>query len=516
MKSTRAPVHAAGVRYISIDPLGPRFGPLYGAADANRTLCTRSPSVARQPAGKRPPISARSLRIFVAGAFELAESSYAPVALAVLRWPEAGLQYVGETMESDVGIVGYDCLSPLGTTFRSTWQELINNRSGIRFIDRYDPAKETLKGVSSIAFGGQVPVAYAEMAGSNERFNRCPEPAHHCISPVCRRIFKEIDFNISQHDPQRVAILGATALTSGISQHTLTATQRPYVNFILNQCHNIPLTVAAKEFGLQGPSFSISGACASGNHAVFVAYHLVKTGLLDCALVAGYEFPLLPICVAGFEWLHALYKRDKPDDRAYDTPEAASRPFSRDRRGLLLAEAVGAVLISNLTYARRFGWPIKAVIRGGHMNSDGDHLTRMAPDNVVVCMRQALSAAQCSADDIACVNAHATSTPVGDAGELYALQKVFGDRLAKLPVVANKSQLGHSLGASSVLELMLAVEGMNKRVLLPTLNYVLDSALPPAFIANEAIAYEHRITLLNSFGFGGTNTSLVVELFNYH
>jgi 3-oxoacyl-[acyl-carrier-protein] synthase II len=183
---------------------------------------------------------------------------------------------------------------------------------------------------------------------------------------------------------------------------------------------------------------------------------------------------------------------------------------------LLLAEAVGAVLISNLTYARRIGWPIKAMIRGGYMNSDGDHLTRMAPDNVFVCMREALSAAQCSAEDIDCVNAHATSTPVGDAGELYALQKVFGDRLAKLPVVANKSQLGHSLGASSVLELMLAVEGMNERVLLPTLNYVPDPSLPRAFIPDEAIAYEHRMTLLNSFGFGGTNTSLVVELSNYH
>jgi 3-oxoacyl-[acyl-carrier-protein] synthase II len=419
-------------------------------------------------------------------------------------------------MEGDVGIVGYDCLSPLGTTFRSTWQGLVNNRSGIRFIDRYDPAKETLKGVSVVEFGGQIPVAYAEMAGSSERFNRCPEPAHHCIGPVCRRLFEEIDFNIAQHDPQRIAILGATALTSEISQHTLTATQRPYVNFILNQCHNIPLTVVAKEFGLQGPSFSISGACASGNHAVFVGYHLVKTGLLDCALVAGYEFPLLPICVAGFEWLHALYKRDKSDDRAYDCPGAASRPFSRDRRGLLLAEAVGAVLISNVTYARRIGWPIKAMIRGGYMNSDGDHLTRMAPDNVFVCMREALSAAQCSAEDIDCVNAHATSTPVGDAGELYALQRVFGDRLAKLPVVANKSQLGHSLGASSVLELMLAVEGMNERVLLPTLNYVPDPSLPRAFIPDEAIAYEHRMTLLNSFGFGGTNTSLVVELSNYH
>jgi 3-oxoacyl-[acyl-carrier-protein] synthase II len=419
-------------------------------------------------------------------------------------------------MECDVGIVGYDCLSPLGTTFRSTWRELVNNRSGIRFIDRYDPIKEPLKGVSSVAFGGQIPMAYAEMAGSIERFSRCPEPAHHCIAPACRRIFEEIHFNISQHDPQRIAVLGASALTSEISQHTLTVTQRPYVNFILNQCHNIPLTVVAKEFGLQGPSFSISGACASGNHAVFVAYHFVKTGLLDCALVAGYDFPLLPICVGGFEWLHALYKRDKPDDRAYDLPEAASRPFSRDRRGLLLAEAVGAVLISNLGYARRFGWPIKAVIRGGYMNSDGDHLTRMAPENVAVCMRGALSAAQCSVDDIDCVNAHATSTPVGDASELQALQKVFGDRLTSLPVIANKSQLGHSLGASSILELLLAVEGMNQRVLLPTLNYEPDPLLPRAFIPREAVAHDHKVTLLNSFGFGGTNSSLVVGLNGHH
>ena len=155
-------------------------------------------------------------------------------------------------MEGDVGIVGYDCLSPLGTTFRSTWHGLVNNRSGIRFIDRYDPAKETLKGVSVVEFGGQIPVAYAEMAGSSERFNRCPEPAHHCIGPVCRRLFEEIDFNIAQHDPQRIAILGATALTSEISQHTLTETQRPYVNFILNQCHNIPLTVVARESGSAG------------------------------------------------------------------------------------------------------------------------------------------------------------------------------------------------------------------------------------------------------------------------
>ena len=414
-------------------------------------------------------------------------------------------------MGNEVGIAGFDCFSPLGTTFDATWQALVDNRSGIGFIDRYDPAEQALSGVSSVAFGGQIPLGYDEMAGSTERFRRSPEPAHHCVSPVCRRLFEAIGFNIAEHNPQRIALLGATALTSQISQHALTTTQRPYVNFVLNQCHNIPLALVAKEFGLQGPSFTIGGACASGNHALLIAHGMIKSGMLDCAIVVGFEFPLLPINAGGFEWLRALYKRDRQDDRAYDRPEAASRPFSQDRRGLLLAEAVGAVLLSDVAYAQRIGWPIKARIRGGYMNSDGHHLTRMMPDNVVACIRGALEAARCGPDDIDCINAHATSTPVGDAGELSGLSQVFGARLTEVPVVANKSQLGHSLGASAILELMAAVEGMNRGVVLPTLNHIPDPSLPEAFFPTKAIAYKHAVTLLNSFGFGGTNASLIVE-----
>jgi 3-oxoacyl-[acyl-carrier-protein] synthase II len=413
-------------------------------------------------------------------------------------------------MDNRVGIVAYDCLSPLGSTLPATWKQLVNNRSGVTLIDRYDPSRETLVGVSSIAFAGQVPLTYAEMAGSRERYERSPEPSSHCVRTVCARVLAEIGFDVSRHDPQRIALFGATALTAQISQHALTTTGRPYVNFILNQCHNIPLAMVAREFGLQGPSFSIGGACASGNHALFLAYHFIKAGLVDCALVAGFEFPLLPICVGGFEWLRALYKRDKRDDRAYDHPEAASRPFSRDRRGFVLAEAVGVVFLSGLEYARQSAWPVKAIIEGGYMNSDGDHLTRMSPRNIVICMREAIKAAGRRPDDIECVNAHATSTPVGDAAELRGLHEVFGHRLTEIPVVANKSQLGHSLGASAVLELMFAVEGMNAGVVLPTLNHVRDPDLPDAFIPPSAIEYEHRATLLNSFGFGGTNASLVV------
>jgi 3-oxoacyl-[acyl-carrier-protein] synthase II len=319
-----------------------------------------------------------------------------------------------------------------------------------------------------------------------------------------------LDFNIADHNPQRIGMIGATALTSQISQDTLSRSQRPYVNFILNQCHNIPLALVAKEFGLQGPSFTIGGACASGSHALFVAHQLIKSGVLDCALVVGYEFPLLPINAGAFEWIRALYKRDRPSDRAHDNPEASSRPFSVDRRGLLLAEAVGAVFLTDIRYSRRFDWPIKATIRGGYMNSDGYHLTRLAPENVVACMRGALAAAQCTPDDIECVNAHATSTPVGDAGELMGLAQLFGSRLRQLPVVANKSQLGHSLGASAILECMAAVEGMNRGVLLPTLNHIPDPTLPEAFFPTEASEFGHKMTLLNSFGFGGTNASLIV------
>jgi Beta-ketoacyl synthase, N-terminal domain len=139
-------------------------------------------------------------------------------------------------MDRQVGIVAYDCLSPLGTTFGATWKELVNERSGIAFIDRYDPGKETLSGVSSIAYAGQVPLTYAEMAGSPEGWRRSPEPSSHCVRTVCQRVLEDLDFDLSRHDPQRIAVFGATALTAQISQHVLETTSRPYASFILNQC----------------------------------------------------------------------------------------------------------------------------------------------------------------------------------------------------------------------------------------------------------------------------------------
>ncbi len=410
-----------------------------------------------------------------------------------------------------VVIVDYDCLSSLAADLDGTWAAAADNRSGMRPIDRYDPAAEGFQGVPAIAYAGQVPLSFAELAGSADRYEKWPEPGYHATRLLAGRILRRVGFDVSQHEPQRLGVLGGTALTAQISQDIVTRTGRADTKFILHQCHNTPLAAAAGDCGFQGPSFSIGSACASSGHALFLAGQLIKAGVVDAALVVGFEFPVLPICVGGFEWLKALYRRDDPHDRAFADPAAASRPFSGDRRGFLLAEGAGAALVSRQSYAAAHGWPVRVALRGGYVNSDAGHLTRISRDNIARCMRAALADARCNVEQVECINAHATSTPLGDESEMWALADVFGERLRQTPVVANKSQIGHALGASLILALMLAAEGMRHGVALPTLNHQPDARLPAACTRPRACEYGHGVTLLNSFGFGGTNVSLVLE-----
>jgi 3-oxoacyl-[acyl-carrier-protein] synthase II len=418
---------------------------------------------------------------------------------------------VDNSMENRIAIVDYDCLTSLGTDVDSTWAAAAANRSGVRHIDRYVPGEDRFQGVPDIAYAGQIPISFEELAGSADRYEKWPEPGYHAAKLLARRIFGRIGFDVSRHEPQRIGVLGGTALTSEISQDIVMRTGKPDTKFILHQCHNTPLAAVASDFGLQGPSFSVSSACASSGHALFLAGQLIKAGVIDAALVTGFEFPVLPVCVGGFEWMKALYRRDDPNDRAYGAPGAASRPFSGDRRGFLLAEGAGAAFVASASYAEAQGWPVRAVLRGGYVNSDGGHLTRISPENAARCMRGAMADAGFVPADVECVNAHATSTPLGDESEMRALHEVFGEHLRQAPVVANKSQLGHTLGASFILAMVLAAEGMRHGVVLPTLNHLPDSRLPEALVPTEAVNHEHAVTLLNSFGFGGTNVSLVLE-----
>lgn len=413
-------------------------------------------------------------------------------------------------MTKEIAIVDYDCITSAGLDVTSTWERLAANGSGACPINRYAPDSEAFQGVPDIAYAAQIPMPYSELAGSEDVYEKWPEPGLHAVRQIAERIMGRLGFDISQHDPQRIGILGGTALTSQISQDIVTRSGKPDTKFILHQCHNVPLAAVASTYGFQGPSFSISSACASSGHALFLAGQLIRSGMIDAALVVGHEFPVLPICVGGFEWLKALYRRDDPKDRAWSDASAASRPFSRDRRGFLIAEGAGAVFVASPEYAKKMNWPVRATVRGGYMNSDAGHFTRISPDNITRCMKSALADAQCNPEDVEAINAHATSTPLGDQSELTALAQLFGDALPRIPISANKSQVGHSLGASMILALILAIEGMRRGVALPTLNHIADDRLPPAWIPPRAIEHEHHATLINSFGFGGTNVSFIL------
>jgi 3-oxoacyl-[acyl-carrier-protein] synthase II len=414
-------------------------------------------------------------------------------------------------MRTNAVIVDYDCISPLGVDFETTWSRMVDNQSGIGPINRYRRQDEPLQGVADVAYGGQIPLSYDELAGSADRFSKWNEPGYHAVERLMDRIVAHLEYEPSRHDPQRVAMLGGTALCSLVSRDALERTGTPDSKFILNQCQNIPLAAAASQHGIQGPCFNVGSACASSAHAVLLASQFIKGDLIDCAFVFGHEFPLLPSSVAGLNWVNALYRRDTNNDRAYDDPSQASRPMSHDRRGFVLAEGAGVIFLAGDDYARKHDWPIRATVRGGYCNSDGDHVTRISAANTAVCMRGALKNAGVNVDEIECVNAHATSTPLGDRSELTALVEVFGAHLPRVAVVANKSQLGHSLGAAAILETAVAVESLVQGILPPTLNHEPDPDLPAALISPRAFEHPHRLTLANSFGFGGTNASLVLE-----
>ena len=413
-------------------------------------------------------------------------------------------------MNDAVMVVDCECMSAAGATLASTWETVVANGSGVRTIDRYEPSAQALQGVSSVAYGGQVPLGFDELAGSAATFRKWCEPAYHAVRSVARTVLHRAGYDRGRHDPQRIALLGATALTSHHARDALSKEARADPKFILNQCQNIPLAAAASELGVQGPTLCIGSACASSAHALFLAYQLIRAGVVDSALVVGYEFPLLPAAVGGLDWLNALYRRDDPADRAYTEPGRASRPFSRDRRGFVLAEGTGAILLSRFQTCVEMGWPTRAVLRGGYSNADADHLTRISHENVTTCIRNAIRAAGCGPEEIECINAHATSTPIGDRAELLALAAVFGERLREIPVVANKSQVGHALGAAAILATSLAVQALQEQVIPPTLNYEPDPELPAALVPARATDHRHRATLINAFGFGGTNVSLVI------
>jgi 3-oxoacyl-[acyl-carrier-protein] synthase II len=271
---------------------------------------------------------------------------------------------------------------------------------------------------------------------------------------------------------------------------------------------NVGAGQIAISFGMTGPNFTTVSACATGGHAIGEAWETIRRGDADVMIAGGAEAGIYEPLVGGFDSMRALSRRN-------DDPEAASRPFDQARDGFVPGEGSGAVVLEELEHARARGVAILAEIVGYAATADASHITLPAPGGIgaVRAARKAIAKAGLEPADIAHVNAHATSTPEGDKAELQAIRTVFGDHAGRISVTANKSMIGHTLGAAGAIEAIVTILTIREGCVPPTIN--LDDPDPAGegldLTPNVAQRRDVPIALSNSFGFGGQNTAIVIR-----
>jgi 3-oxoacyl-[acyl-carrier-protein] synthase II len=334
---------------------------------------------------------------------------------------------------------------------------------------------------------------------------------------VCRNALIHAKMEITDNVAPRTACLIGSSLNDHDAYRTAVenlATKGPnrVSPFLLpNLCANLPSGKAGMLLGFSGPIFSPQGACASGNHAVGIGARMIRDGDCDFVLAGGVDSSILPEIIHGFANMNAMIKIT-PKDRAWEDPGKASRPFSKDRKGFVLSEGAGVLVLAAEETLATYGLTPRAEVLGVGWTSDAYHFTSSYPPSVIRSIMNAIDDAGLSKDDLQYINAHGTSTPKGDITEARCLMEIFGKSLENIPVSSNKSQLGHTLGASAAIEAALTIEGMHQGIILPTINYIPDPEMEMIdFVPNEPRRQDFEIALSNAFGFGGTNCCIIFK-----
>jgi 3-oxoacyl-[acyl-carrier-protein] synthase II len=412
---------------------------------------------------------------------------------------------------TDIVICGYDMVSPLGTQLEEQWAAFAAGRSGIDWIRRFEPQH-----TDPVKVSGEVPrLAYEGFDFWSERDTGnwfSPVIFHSML--VAKRALSHANFAVDERNASRVGITFSSAiggLDAMIDAETKTnagLTPHPFTN--PNGCLNLVAGKVSILTGAQGPIFSPVAACATGATSVATAALLLRTGQADAVIAGACDFPVLRSLLGSFASMNGAFRGfDKPTDRAHKDPTKVSRPFSMDRKGFVVSEGAAAFVVATRAYAEKNHLPVRAVIQGIGLTSDAKHYVAPSLPTIIAAMEKAILGAGLTAKEIDAVNVHAASTGVGDQCEAEALCAVFGkDSLPAL--TANKSQIGHTMGASSAIELALTIESLERQLVLPTLNYEPDPKLAPLPVVREATSFEQRHVLSNAFGFGGCNCCLVV------
>src|SRR5581483_6826958 len=406
-------------------------------------------------------------------------------------------------MTRRVVITGMGTVNSLCSDVPGLWSALLAGQSGVGSIEQFDTS------AFKVHFGGEVknfnpePLVDKKKAHRLDRFAQFAMVASHAA-------VKDSGIDFSKEDPYRCGVIigsGIGGLNEFEEQHGRYKDSGPsrISPFVIPKM--IPNASAGNlsiEFGLLGSNTAVSTACASASHAIGDAMRALQWGYADVMLAGGSESAITPMGVGGFTSARALSMRN-------DNPQAASRPFDKDRDGFVLSEGAGIVVLEELEHARRRGATLYAEVLGCGSTADAYHITQPHPQGATQAMRLALRDAKLNPEDIQYINAHGTSTPLGDANETQAIKEVFGPHARKLAVNSTKSMLGHLLGASGGVALIVCALTLRHRVVHPTINYdTPDPTCDLDYVPNTAREMMVRYALSNSFGFGGHNCTLVI------
>lgn len=407
-----------------------------------------------------------------------------------------------------VVVTGMGAVTPLGVTVGSFWDNLIAGKSGVREVSRFDTTDFDVHiGAECVDFKPEDHLDRKQIKRM-DRFSMLALIA-------AREAFVRSGLEVEKVNRDRAAVVVGSGI-GGLSEIELQKQRLLEKGPGKVSAFTIPkLMVNAAagnvsiDLGLHGPSYAVSTACASATDAMGSALAMIRRGMVDVVITGGTEAGLTPLGLASFAAMKALSTRAVP-------PHEASCPFDADRDGFVLGEGAGILVFEELEYAKKRGAHILAEVAGYGASSDANHITQPTQDGIgaAAAMHNALADAEISPEKVDYINAHGTSTPLGDMAEMVAIKRVFGEAARRVPVSSTKSSIGHLLGASGGAELVAVICAMLNNVVPPTINFhTPDDGCDLDFVPNEPRDRRVRVAMSNSFGFGGHNGCIVVKRF---
>lgn len=412
-------------------------------------------------------------------------------------------------MKRRVVVTGLGAVTPLGTGVEKTWKALCEGRSGIGKISSFDATNFQTK------IAGEIKDFKPEDFLEKKQVRRMDIFVHYAMASAMMAV-EDSGLKVTGQNAERIGVVLGTGL-GGLpaleKNHTMLMEGGPRkisTFFIPMMIANMAPGHIAIHFGMKGPNTCVVTACAAGSHAIGDSYKLIQRGDADVMVTGGTEATITPLNVGGFNAMKALTTRN-------EEPEKASRPFEKDRDGFVPAEGAGVIILEEMNSALERGAEIYGEIIGYGLTGDAYHMTAPDPkgDGAARCMRMALKDAGISPGDVDYINAHGTSTPLNDVIETMAIKTAFNEHSKEVVVSSTKSMTGHLLGAAGGVEAIFTVLAIRDGIIPPTINYETpDPECDLDYVPNVARQADIKVAISNSFGFGGTNATLVFRKFD--